>query len=227
MSAIANGFGGLSGRGCAGLRSGPAERFVRQVPEPVSSWQTRRDEEDLSLSARANILLIGPRACGKSTVGRLLGNGRADRFIDLDDIVKASFSEQSVAEIWRVHGEERWRDAEVRELSALLADSSGPVVIALGGGTPMIAEARDCILAARKRGEAVTVYLRCAAEILCERLRKDTGDRPSLTGADPADEAAEVLDRRAAIYEEVADIVLDCGEDDAETLVRRILLQLA
>jgi shikimate kinase len=150
-----------------------------------------------------NILLIGLRGSGKSAVGRLLAEQLNRPFVDLDDRVLATFNEPTVAAVWSVHGEQAWRAAEARLLGELLDQSVG--VIALGGGTPMIDAARCVLEAARASGTATIIYLRCDAAELQRRLTAVTGDRPSLTGADPVQETPDVLQSREPVYRRLAD----------------------
>ncbi len=149
-----------------------------------------------------NILLMGLRGSGKSAVGRLLAE-RLDRpFVDLDERVLATFEEPTVTAVWSVHGEPAWRAAEARVLGELLGQSIG--VIALGGGTPMVEGARCDLEAARESGNARIIYLRCDVSELQRRLAAQT-DRPSLTGADPVHETANVLQTREPVYRRLAD----------------------
>ncbi len=106
-----------------------------------------------------NVLLIGPRGCGKSSVGVLLAGRLEIPFRDLDDIVLGSFEQASVTEVWAMCGESAWREAEVNSLKDSLGEAAS--VIALGGGVPMIEDARTLINLAREAGEAIVIYLRC------------------------------------------------------------------
>ena len=153
-----------------------------------------------------NILLMGLRGCGKSTVGKLLAARLGYPFTDLDDHVLATFAEPTVEAVWGALGEAAWRAAEATMLGELLGHSedSGHV-IALGGGTPMVESARRDMTAARTAGRATFIYLRCDVEELRRRLSNDTGDRPSLTGADPVVESGRVLAAREPVYRQLAD----------------------
>ena len=154
-----------------------------------------------------NILLIGPRASGKSAIGPELAARRQSVFVDLDDIVLAAFDEPTVEEIWAAHGDAAWREAEADAIEAVLHGQHQ--VIALGGGTPMIDSARTRIEEEQRAGRAKVVYLQCDVSELIRRLRDAPGDRPSLTGADPADEIARVLTEREPTCLAMADIVFD------------------
>ncbi len=153
-----------------------------------------------------HVLLMGLRGSGKTTVGGLLARQLDGEFVDLDDRVLAAFAETTVTDVWAAHGEQAWRAAETRVLQELLNRSAARLsVIALGGGTPMIESARGDIEAARTAGTATVVYLRCVVEELERRLAGQTDDRPSLTGADPVGEIADVMTTREPVYRSLAD----------------------
>jgi shikimate kinase len=154
-----------------------------------------------------NILLMGLRGCGKSTVGRLLAERTNRRFVDLDERTLATFDEPSVSAVWSAHGEAAWRRVEAQVLDETLRAANQ--VVALGGGTPMIEDARRRIEAHRRDGCAKVVYLRCDSDELGRRLEGQTEDRPSLTGADPLDEIEAVREAREPTYRQLADVEYD------------------
>jgi shikimate kinase len=168
-----------------------------------------------------NILLIGPRGCGKTTVGRLLAERCGRRFVDLDDRVLARFEEPTVGEIWAARGEAAWRAAEVAALEEVLAQDDQ--IVALGGGVPMIDAARERIDENRLAGRGRVAYLECTSEELIRRLRAAPGDRPSLTGEDVAQEIVAVLRRRQGTYELLADIIADASGPDPASVAEAVM----
>lgn len=170
---------------------------------------------------RPLLLLIGLRASGKSTIGRLLAQRCAAPFTDLDDEVLRALGAPTVADAWRIAGEPAFRRAETDALRALLELADGPRVIALGGGTPAAPGAAELIRDAQARGRATVVYLRADAQTLRARLAQGAGpNRPSLTGADPLDEIDEVLAQRDPLYRRIADAVIEPGGAAHETAQR-------
>ena len=153
-------------------------------------------------------MLIGSRASGKSTVGRLLAKIWDQPFIDLDVRVLAMFDEQTVEAIWANHGEAAWRKAECQALEQVIAEP-GAAVVALGGGTPCIDEARPILVTGMAMQDVRMVYLRYDAEVLSARLSACAGDRPSITGEDVPAEVGQLLDRREAIYRDLADVMVE------------------
>ena len=87
---------------------------------------------------------------------RALSKRLGHPFVELDERVLAAFPEGSVREVWSVHGEAAWREAESAALVATLA--ADEQVVALGGGTPMIPAARQRIEADRKFGLRCKVF---------------------------------------------------------------------
>lgn len=178
------------------------------------------------------LLLIGPRASGKSTIGRALATRLGVPFSDLDELVLARFAEPSVTAVWAAHGEAAWRHAEVDVLRALLeADhgASGNVsgVLALGGGAPVISGARDLISRARVRGVAKVVFLRTSPAALVRRLESDPGDRPPLTASGSiAAEVETVLRTREPVYFALADHVAE-ADRSPEALVESLVRQFS
>ena len=162
--------------------------------------------------AAVDVALIGLRASGKSTVGRMVARTLGRGFVDLDDVTPQLLGCADVREAWSRHGVDAFRAAEARALAQVLTGAGR--VLALGGGTPEAPGASDALRAARGAGRAVVVYLRAPAETLRDRLRgDDNANRPSLTGKGLLDEIEEVLARRDGLYTSLADLVVE--HDDA------------
>lgn len=158
-----------------------------------------------------NVLLTGARGSGKTTVGRVLAEQLNWPCVDLDDRALAQFAEPTVHAVWQTYGEAAWRDAEVRALQELVTDTGEPGtgrIVALGGGVPLIDEARALIEQAGAAGSAVVVYLQTSLDALKQRLSDDRGDRPSLTGTDAVEEMAAVLALREPTYRALADLIV-------------------
>ncbi|MDG2424382.1 MAG: shikimate kinase [Phycisphaerales bacterium] len=167
-----------------------------------------------------HLVLAGPRAVGKTTIGKAISAAWSRPFVDLDDRVLQTFENQTVSDVWDVHGELAWREAEKRVLASVLSEP--PSVIALGGGVPTIQEAADCLNETRSSGSAIVIWLKADPAVLESRLIRASGDRPSLTGQSPAEEIAEVSASREEAYRAISDHQLDVGEMDLETILGRI-----
>lgn len=152
------------------------------------------------------LTLVGYRACGKSTVGRLVAARLGWPFIDADADLELRLG-MPIARFFATRGEPAFRDAESAALGEILG-KSGPLVLSTGGGCVLRAENRGII----KENGGVVVYLHAPAAVLQERLRRDAGGRPSLSGADVADEVPRILAQREPLYREVADAVIPADQ---------------
>lgn len=149
-----------------------------------------------------NIFLIGPRACGKTSVGRGLAERLGLDFVDTDHELVADVGMEIVEYVER-HGWDGFRDKETEILTAVAG--KGVRVVGCGGGI-ILREANRTVL---KSG--VTIYLKAEPEVLAERLLRDPleAQRPSLTGKSVVDEVRDILAERASLYEGCADVVIE------------------
>lgn len=171
----------------------------------------------------SNLVLIGLRGSGKTTVGRLVAARMGRPFIDLDDLTHVELGADSIAAAFTLHGEPEFRAAEKRCLDRVLMGQGQ--VVALGGGTPTAPSAEDSLDEARRNRRAVIVYLRANAESLRTRLKgAGTNEhRPSLTGRSIFDEIDEILARRDPLYRRLADIVVEVASmSDAGSVATEI-----
>lgn len=155
------------------------------------------------------LTLVGYRACGKSTVGRLAAARLGWPFVDADAVVEEALG-QPIRAFFAEHGEAAFRDAEAATLARILA-KAGCLVLATGGGAVLREENRA--LFASQGG--LVAYLHAPAEALQARLRHHAGARPSLTGAGVADEVPALLALRDPLYRAVAGVVVDATRGTA------------
>ena len=166
---------------------------------------------------RKQLILMGLRGSGKSTLGRALAASFDAPFTDLDERTAAHLGAPTAGEAFRRVGEPAFRIAEAEVLAKVLAKvpeearAETPHILALGGGTPTAPGAADLIARARREGHAYVVFLDPPLEVLAARLRAETGDRPSLTGRGVVEEMEEIAARRRPLYAALADLVV--GQD--------------
>jgi shikimate kinase len=155
------------------------------------------------------IYLIGPRACGKTVVGRNLAESLKLSFLDTDAYLCGEAG-RTVAEIIKDEGWEGFRQRESAALGECFARylGRGGVVIATGGGIVLAEENR-----AFMRETGTVFFLSAPAKVLAARLaaNPDAALRPSLTGRDVAEEVATVLAERLPLYGDAAHHVLDAS----------------
>lgn len=162
------------------------------------------------------IYLLGLRASGKSTVGRLLAARLGCAFVDLDDVTPGVLGERKAADALRGHGEAAFRAAERKALDEPSVLTAG--VVALGGGTathgPSEAELRR-----RVAGGARVVYLRAKPETMQSRLEStDLAGRPSLTGQGTLGEVGTLWARRDPLYRSLATRVIEVDQMSPEAV---------
>lgn len=154
------------------------------------------------------VYLTGFMGCGKSTVGPILANVLAYRFLDLDARIAAEAG-RPVAALFADEGEAAFRAREAEALRATGRERGA--VVATGGG----ALVREASLA-WALGLGTVVYLRMTPEALVARLLRVREPRPLLLDADGqrlaeaplADRVGALLAVRAPFYER-AHVVLD------------------
>lgn len=172
-----------------------------------------------------NLLLIGLRASGKTTAGRLVADALNWAFVDLDDLTAARLGASTPAQALNQSGLDAFRQAEARALEQTLSTSNQ--VIALGGGTPTAPGATDLIDHEQATGSALVVYLRLAPSELADRLaHTDLSDRPSLTGKGVIEEIADLFDARDPLYRALADLVIEADALTIEQVVDQITTTL-
>ncbi len=164
------------------------------------------------MDAGENVILIGFMGAGKSSVGRLLAKRLGRCFVETDDVIVAKEG-RSIPEIFRAHGEARFRELEA-ELLDLLRLKRGDV-IATGGGLPC----REGRMEALKAMGTV-VWLAGDFDALYERALR-SGSRPLLDGK-PKEEAAALYRAREPYYRQ-AHFSVDTSAMGVDQVVSRIL----
>ncbi len=168
--------------------------------------------------ASPDLILIGLRACGKSTIGRLVAQRLGVGFVDLDDVTSELLESSGAGEAIETHGIEAFRKAEGRALGSVLKGTGR--VIALGGGTPTA----DGCATMLKSDACRVVYLRALTETLRERLKNtDNVDRPALVVEDVVDEVETLFERRDGLYRELAESVIHVDGISEESVLEAVL----
>lgn len=147
------------------------------------------------------LALVGPRAAGKSTLGRALAAELGRRFLDADQELERRAG-RSIAE-WLPADAPGFRAAEADLLPELLATPH--LVVALGGGVVETAAARERLCA----HDAVLWLHAEPAEQLRRRAHGDA--RPPLAGLRLEDEIAQFHARRLPLYRACATLCIETG----------------
>ena len=162
-----------------------------------------------------NVILIGMRASGKSSLGRRLARASGRPFLDLDDEL-ARRAGRPVDELLADHSEVAFRRLEAPVL-AWAATRRGHV-IATGGGAVLHPRPFSALAAT-----GVVVYLQVPA---AELARRGAGrSRPALTALATSDEILLLLRRREAQYRRAAALTIRAFRTDPILLLLHVLYE--
>jgi len=114
--------------------------------------------------------LIGYKSSGKSTLGRKLSALTGLKFIDLDEVIE-QHEGRKIPELYTDLGDEKFRVKEWEALKEVVKEDN--IVVALGGGAPCYCDNMNLL---EKKGEII--YLKLNDNVLVQRLKKATADRP-------------------------------------------------
>lgn len=161
-----------------------------------------------------NIVLIGYRGTGKSSVGKLLAE-RSGRTLVSTDAEVVRRAGQSIPEIVAQHGWDRFRDLE-SEVCRDLAGRDG-LIIDTGGGVILRQENVD-----RLKANGILIWLTAEVPTISRRISGDT-QRPSLTGTKSfIEEIEEVLRERTPKYRAAADHTIATDDKSPVEVVEAI-----
>lgn len=153
------------------------------------------------------LILIGYRATGKSTVGKLIARRLSLQFLDMDQVIEERAG-RSIQEIVATDGWPAFRQQEKELLTELAARQN--LVVATGGGAVLHQESW-----ARLKETGLVVWLTADRETIRARLRQDQktpGQRPALTGTDSFSEISKVLTEREPLYRQSSHLAIDTAQ---------------
>ena len=163
------------------------------------------------------LILIGPMASGKSTIGRKLSRRLNLDFIDIDEEVEKSAG-VSISWIFDVEGEKKFRERESKELIKNL--NANNCVIATGGGVVLKEENRNNL----KKG--TVIFLEVSIQSQLERTLNDK-NRPLLLESDNKEQTLiELKEIRDPLFKECANITIKEDKNSHNKVVDEIIKQL-
>lgn len=176
------------------------------------------------MSDSQNIILIGFKSCGKSTVGRLLADRLRYAFTDLDDTIHQILSERyriqwNCWEFYATYGADKFREIETEALQRHIADMN--TVLATGGGAPLPEENRDLL------SQLGTVcYIRTDPDVIFERFRQNK-TMPAYMDEHPTmGRLRAIWQTRHAVYTELADIEIGAGTQSPDRITNDLIKRL-
>ena len=166
------------------------------------------------------VVLVGPPASGKTTVGTAIAAALGAEFRDTDRDIETTAG-ATVADVFVEHGEPHFRALEAAAVARALAEHEG--VLALGGGAVTSPATRELLVDYGRAGRTVVwldVDLRSAA-----RRVGLSRDRPIL-GINPRAMLRSMLEERAPLYAEVATCTVVTSDREPADVVAEVLATL-
>lgn len=168
-----------------------------------------------------NLVLIGLRGSGKSTVGRLLAQRLGWDFFDTDLMVQERTG-ISIREMFEKHGEAEFRKHESAAVLECAARSNA--VIATGGGAILNPLNTDAI-----KKDGFVAHLSANPEVLWQRISHDQTSiesRPKLipNAFSGIDELKKLMLARAGAYAHARDVEVDVEERSPEEVADAVLI---
>jgi shikimate kinase len=166
-----------------------------------------------------NLVLIGYRGTGKSTVAKLLARQLGMEVISLDDEIVRQAG-RSIPEIVAAHGWPHFRDLE-SEVNERVSRRDN-LIIDAGGGVILRAANVENL-----RRNGVLFWLRASVPVIVARIEGGT-QRPALTaGKSFTEEVEEVLRERTPLYEAAAHHQIDTDALSPEQVAAEIARRYA
>lgn len=171
-----------------------------------------------------NIVLMGMKHCGKSSLGRMLSREAGMRFFDLDSLMEEIYGNRAatVREIYALKGKTFFQRLETEAAAHLIRQTryQEKIVAALGGGTIENREAMD-----KLDSEWLLVYLKAPLMELFTRI-EEKGLPPFLKGENPLEQFSLIYEARTVLYEKKADLILDIGVRDLKESLNLLITTL-
>ena len=161
-----------------------------------------------------NLVLIGYRGTGKSTVAKLLAARLGMEVVSLDQEIVRDAG-RSIPEIVAEHGWPHFRDIESRVTARHAARDD--IIIDAGGGVILRPENVENL-----RRAGVLFWLRASVPVIVARIESGT-QRPALTaGKSFTEEVEDVLRERTPLYDSAAHHRIDTDRATPEEIATEI-----
>jgi shikimate kinase len=175
-----------------------------------------------------NVVLIGMKHCGKSTLGAALAQRWACPFHDVDRLIEQQQVRETghaltVREIFTQLGERRFDELEAQAVTKLhtqLLTAPLPQVVALGGRTAL-----NDRVSALLPTMGLIVYLEVSAEEMFQRVLRG-GLPPWLNQEDPVMDFLELYKERIPHYQQLADLTVNLNGLDVPAALEKLCREL-
>lgn len=172
---------------------------------------------------KIKIILIGMKACGKSTIAKILAKKLKIKFIELDEEVqllhqRKTYEKLNFRQIYSKYGSDYFRQLEKDTLQKLLLLlKNKEFILSCGGGTPLLIENRKIL---QKLGKII--FLNTDKKVLLKRIVKDGIPAFFPYQNNPEKSLEELLKKRLPAYKRMADCVINIKDEKPETIAEKI-----
>lgn len=174
----------------------------------------KRKGVNLNMIRHSNIILIGMRGSGKTTVGRLIAKLLVRSFIELDEDLEKAVG-MKIARFVSYSGWDAFRDKESHLVKKLKGKEN--CIISTGGGV-ILREENVKIL----QSLGTIIWLKVDIETLIKRIGEDP-KRPSLTGKPLREDMKVTFRQRRELYAKAADYSIDTVGKPTGLLAQEII----
>lgn len=150
-----------------------------------------------------NVIIIGFMGSGKTTIGRELAKLCDSILLDSDKIIEINY-DMSVSDIFSTHGEEYFRQCEMK-FCDFVRNNINNAIIATGGGLPMRYDLREL---------GRVFYLKAPFSALMDRVKEDNKNQRPLFN--DINVAKNLYNKRIKKYEMQADYTLNALDSITE-----------
>lgn len=166
----------------------------------------------------SNVLFIGMRGSGKTSVGRILAERLGKKFVDMDIYLEKKHG-QKVRDIVLENGWEYFRKLESEACEEISSQKN--IVISSGGGIVIDQKNMEMF-----KNDSVNILLKAEPALLSARIRTDR-NRPELsTQPTLLGELAEVWKKRKELYYSSADFIIDTSKNTPQAIADEIIRKL-
>lgn len=165
------------------------------------------------MTQHSNIILIGMPGCGKSTVGVVLAKTLGYGFIDTDLLIQQSHRKR----LQDIVNEEGFLALRQMEEGVLTSLATVQQVIATGGSAIYSDKGMQHLKSLGK-----IIYLQLGLNQLKERVG-DYSERG--IASDPHSSFETIYNERCPLYQQAADVVIDCDDKSIDEIIVNITEQ--
>jgi len=162
-----------------------------------------------------NIVLIGMRGSGKTTVGKILARKLGREFIEMDELITQRAG-LGIPEMVERYGWAKFRDIE-EEVTGEVAGRDN-IINASGGG---VVTREKNIQELKKSG--VLVWLQADVDTLVNRIGEDTERPPLVEGRSHREDMEITLKERKPLYQQAADLTVNTENKTPEEVAEAII----